>query len=277
MRMYYRVPGPLVCSEQQNWSIFNDDLDLGFNRPPGMLWFGSSVNAPITFQRQRAAVVEADVGVLFNSCRNPARGLTDADYQAAADTLKVEVAAIKAVATVETKGDSYDGEGRPRILYERHYFHRFTAGKYDKKYPDISNASSGGYGKFSAQYGKLERAYKLDADAALKSASWGRFQIMGANYVAAGYGSVRQFVMAQAKAESEHLKAFTNFVNANKSMKEALQKKEWAKFAKAYNGPKYKDNDYDTKMADAYKALTAKPASGAGAPAAKTSAAPAKK
>lgn len=259
MRMYYRIPGPLMCSETQNWSIVNDDLDLGFNRPPAMLWFASSVNSPITFQKQRTAVVEADVGVLFNSCRNPTRGLTDEDYKTAAETLKVEVAAIKAVASVETKGASFDDDGRPRILYERHYFHRLTAGKYDKKNPDISNATSGGYGKFSAQYGKLERAYKLDAEAALKSASWGRFQIMGSNYAAAGYTSVRQFVMAQARAESEHLKAFTNFVNSSKSMKEALQKKDWAKFAKAYNGPKYKDNDYDTKMEAAYKALSAPP------------------
>ncbi|MDD4881534.1 MAG: N-acetylmuramidase domain-containing protein [Gallionellaceae bacterium] len=70
-------------------------------------------------------------------------------------------------------------------MYERHYFHRLTNGKYSKKHPDISNSLSGGYGKFSAQYGKLERAFNLDPEAALKSASWGRFQIMGNNHQAA--------------------------------------------------------------------------------------------
>lgn len=196
-----------------------------------------------------------DVRYLFNSCRNPERGLSETDYAQAATDLGVEVAAIKAVAEVETAGEAFDEMGRPRILYERHYFHRFTNGRFDKSNPTLSNKSAGGYGKFSAQYGKLEEAYQLDPTAALKSASWGRFQIMGSNHAAAGHATVQEFVDALARSEAAHLQAFVAFVGANATMKAALQKKNWATFAKAYNGPKYAENEYDTKMAAAYARL----------------------
>lgn len=76
---------------------------------------------------------------------------------------------------------AFHSEGRPTILFERHKFHLHTAGKYDVSNPEISNKLPGGYGLFSEQHPKLEKAKTLDKDAALKSASWGAFQIMGEN------------------------------------------------------------------------------------------------
>jgi len=128
-----------------------------------------------------------------------------------------------------------------------------TGGKYDQTHPDISNGAPGGYGKFSAQYPKLERAYALDRDAALRSASWGRFQIMGSNYRAAGFSSVAAFVQAMTKSESEHLKAFVSFVKDKPVRVRALQEKDFAKFAAHYNGAGYKG--YDVKLEAAYKRL----------------------
>ncbi len=156
--------------------------------------------------------VGRDVSFIFRQCLNPAVGLSDADYTDAATALGVEVAAIKAAAEVETSGEAFDKSGRPRILFERHYFHRLTGGQFSAGHADISNRRSGAYGSFSSQYVKLERAYELDPDAALRSASWGRFQIMGDNYHAAGFNSVKEFVFAMARSESEHLKAFAKFV-----------------------------------------------------------------
>jgi N-acetylmuramidase-like protein len=193
-----------------------------------------------------------DVSFLFRMCLNPTRGISEQDYVEAAAALGAEVASIKAVAEVETSGSAFDDDGRPRILFERHYFHRLTHGRYDKRHSDISNVLAGGYGKFSAQYGKLERAYFLDAVAALASASWGRFQIMGSNYRDAGFNSVQEFVLALTRAEAAHLRAFVSFVSANKGLHKALQKKEWTTFAKTYNGRGYKKNDYDIKLQTAY-------------------------
>lgn len=252
-----------VCSPGPIFSGLSpvSDLDVLFN--PLMCiaprscwpapWMGS---LPVGPQAAHPAV-EPDLSFLFRMCLNPKQGLDQQSYESAATLLDVEVAAIQAVAEVETSGKAFDEQGRPRILYERHYFHRLTHGRYDHLHPDISNALRGGYGKFSAQYGKLEKAFALDPAAALQSASWGRFQIMGKNFHAAGFSSVQWFVLALTRSEANHLQAFASFVKANKIMREALKKKDWATFAKGYNGSSYKENKYDTKLEQAYKRLSA--------------------
>lgn len=189
---------------------------------------------------------------LFNACLNPKTGLSNADLARAATRLDVEVAVIRAVAQVEAPGGAFDDFGRPTILYERHYFHRLTAGKHDKKHPDLSNASQGDYGKLSAQYSKLERAYKLNASAALKSCSWGRFQIMGANYDECGFGSVEAFVRSVMQSEANQLDAFVTFLNHDARKRRALKQHDWAVFARLYNGPSYADNGYDSKLEAAF-------------------------
>ncbi len=82
-------------------------------------------------------------------------GLTEAEFVSAASRLKCETAAIKSVVKTELGvREAFDEQGRPTILFERHKFYEFTAGKYAQAHPDICNKSAGGYGKFSEQYGK---------------------------------------------------------------------------------------------------------------------------
>ena len=144
-------------------------------------------------------------------------------------------------------------------MFERHKFRAFTNGAYNTTHPDLSN-SQGGYGRFSAQYPKLKRAAMLNEEAALKSASWGMFQIMGFNYKAAGYNSVGTYVKAMIGSQANQLGAFVSFINANATLKKAIQDKNWAVFARGYNGPDYATNSYDTKMATAYAEFAAEEA-----------------
>jgi len=255
----YQIPGP-SCRVGLPLSMDEGTLALCLTPAPGTVCSNSWLYPTrALFCSLQPPNKNIDLSFLFMQCLNPSKGLTEQDYKTAAAKIDVEVATIKAVAEVESSGSAFDDDGRPKILFERHYFHRLTGGKYDGKHADISNKKSGGYGKFSAQYGKLERAYHLNADAALRSASWGKFQIMGDNYKAAGFSTVQAFVMALTKAESEHLHAFTSFVGHNKSMLKALKNKDWAEFAAKYNGPKYKQNKYDSKLKDAYERHKPKP------------------
>ncbi len=64
--------------------------------------------------------------------------LTEADYKAAAKQLKCDVAAIKAVAEVESNGNGFLTDGKVKMLFEGHIFHRYTDGKFDAKHPTIS-------------------------------------------------------------------------------------------------------------------------------------------
>jgi RHS repeat-associated protein len=180
---------------------------------------------------------------------------TPAAYRKAANKLGVSVAQIRAVYKTEVGKKAFFKNGKIKILYERHYFSRLTKGKYDKSNPYISNSKAGGYGKEGVQYSKFDQAAELDKEAAYSSVSWGGFQIMGANYKAAGYDSGIQFGEALINGDEDtHLEAFANFVSNNKNMLKALKNKNWASFAKLYNGKNYKKYDYDTKMANNYKA-----------------------
>jgi hypothetical protein len=183
----------------------------------------------------------------------PRRGLSEAALAAAAQDLGVDVAALQAVAEIESAGSGFDEEGRPQILFERHYFHRLTRGRYDKAHPDISHPTRGGYGRLRAQYSRLERAYRLHARASLQSASWGRFQIMGAHYAKLGFDSPQEMVQAMARSEEEHLRAFVALLKTMPAARAGLVSHDWAKFARAYNGKDFAENRYDTKLKAAYE------------------------
>lgn len=88
-----------------------------------------------------------------------------------------------------------------------------------------------------------------DREAAWKSASWGMFQIMGFNH--SGFDTVGQFVAAMFESEYQHLRSFLAFC-ADSDLIPVLKKKDWASFARTYNGAGYKQNQYDQKMAKAY-------------------------
>ncbi|AZB23580.1 N-acetylmuramidase family protein [Chryseobacterium bernardetii] len=176
--------------------------------------------------------------------------LTEQDYIDAAKELGCEVAAIKAVSEVEAPKGGFQADGRPTILFERHKFHEFTKGKYSKEFPDISNPRPGGY--TNDEHARLDKAAKLDRNAALKSASWGKFQIMGFNHNLVGFPVLQDFINAMYKSEGEQLKAFVKFIKANK-LDDELRDKRWADFARIYNGRNYHINAYDKKMAAAYK------------------------
>lgn len=178
--------------------------------------------------------------------------LTDEDFSNAAQELECEVAAIKAISSVESAGSGFLNDGRPVILFESHAFHSNTHGKYDASNPDIStNSWVHNYGASgSHQYDRLIEAMELDEDAALKSASWGRFQIMGSNYANAGYETVHDFVSDMVHSESYQLDAFICFLQ-NTGIDKYLKAKDWENVALHYNGSGQVDY-YAAKLREAY-------------------------
>lgn len=189
--------------------------------------------------------------------RTGAAKLTEDDYIAAAAELECEVRAIKAVTQQEAPRGAYDEFNRPSILFERHLFHSYTFGIHDKTDLDISNPlPSLHYGPYSAQYGRLQRAYALDATAALRATSWGAFQILGNNFSRSGYGTVDLFVDAMCQSEQEQLHAFVAYIKFSPALMRALQQKHWADFAQMYNGSKYRGNNYDTSLETHYEQAT---------------------
>ena len=94
-------------------------------------------------------------------------------------------------------------------------------------------------------------------DAALKAASWGILQILGENYRSCGCSCVQDFVKRMSTSTDEQLILGTKFICSSSRIKNALIQKDWASFARYYNGPGYEKNKYDTKLKAAYDSIKA--------------------
>ncbi|MEZ5996182.1 MAG: N-acetylmuramidase family protein [Hyphomonadaceae bacterium] len=186
--------------------------------------------------------------------------LVRADFEAVAARMGCEWEALAAVAEVESGPlGGFTQEGKPVILFERHLFSRKTNSQYDATHPTISNRTPGGYPRTQAErWAQLEQAYALNPAAALESASYGRFQVLGQNYPNLGLTNAHEYVSKLARSERDQLEVFEGFVRAN-GLVDELQRKDWAAFASRYNGPGYAANRYDQKMAEAYARLKSTP------------------
>lgn len=180
--------------------------------------------------------------------------LTIQDYTLAANSLGVEVACVRAVTKVESRGSGFLASGEPVILFERHWMYKLLKAKTGKEpaIDDVCNPKAGGYKGGVAEHARLSAAVAIDRECALQSASWGLFQIMGFHWKALGYASVQDFINVQYRSEAGQLDTFVKFIKINPGMHQALKQKDWAKFARLYNGPDYSKNQYDIKLAAAY-------------------------
>ncbi|HEY7751970.1 MAG TPA: N-acetylmuramidase family protein [Ignavibacteriaceae bacterium] len=233
--------------------------------------FGKQTDKAVKdFQQKNNLVVDGIVGsktwiklasVVPDEIQNTANKLlSEKDLKDLADELGIELAAIKAVNEVESSGRGFLTSGKPKILFEGHIFwsqlkkhglnpQNFVTGNEDILYPKWTKEFYKGGEK---EYDRLNRAKAIHESAALESASWGLFQIMGFHFEILGYNSVQEYVDSMYISEGNHLKAFGKFIQSQGLVRH-LKNKDWAKFAKGYNGAGYKLNKYDEKLAAAYK------------------------
>ena len=180
--------------------------------------------------------------------------LANTDIEFAAASLEVPASNLRAVIAVESGGRSFSDLGLPVILFEPHVFHRRTAGRW--------SPSSFSYAKWRerpyppsqmARWEQMAEAAACNEQAALESASWGLFQIMGFHWQALGYASAESFALAMAKSEAAQLGALVTFIKVNGLADElragSTAPDSWRAFARGYNGPSYAANAYHEKLA----------------------------
>lgn len=194
--------------------------------------------------------------------KGSAHKATPEEINQIAESMGVEPAAFRSVITVEAAGSGFDKAGRPKALFERHHFY-----KHLKDAPGLqANAEAEGlaYAKWGtrpypkgsdAVYAEIERACAIDEEAALLSTSWGLGQIMGSNFKMVGCESVEAMVEEACESEAGQLRQMAAFIKSAGLLDE-LKAKNWAGFAKGYNGPSYAKNAYDVKLAQAYEKLS---------------------
>lgn len=167
--------------------------------------------------------------------------------------------ALLAVVWVESAGQPYwsvNGEQKMPIRFEGHYFFkRLTGEKLAKaQQQGLASPKAGAVknpSNYAARYALFQRAYDIDPQAAIESTSWGLGQVMGAWWKELGYASAHKMTEVVGDSIDEQVEMMIRFIRWSK-LAGKLNNHDWAGFAKVYNGPGYKKNAYDKKMADAY-------------------------
>lgn len=167
---------------------------------------------------------------------------------------------IFAIAEVESGGRTgFLPDGQLQVLFEAHLFYRelkklgLDADDLAKKHPDLISKTWNRklYKGGSKENDRLSRAMQIHPCAAF-CASYGMFQILGSHWRRLGFSSVTQFVEFLQKGRGNHVIAFVHFIVSDRRLKNAVNTRNWADFAKYYNGADYAVNKYDEKIAAAY-------------------------
>ena len=246
---YLRSQGLVDELQRRDWA--------GFARAyEGEAGAGQYATALERAYRALAPVVPSD-GFLESLRAQNVAALTVDDFAAAAARLGVEREAIQAVVQVESGPlGAFAADGRPTILYEPHIFSRQTNRRYDATNPNVSYPTwdRTRYPRDQAgRWAQMAEAYALDREAALKSASYGLFQIMGFNHERCGFPTAAAFVAEYCKSHVSQLMAFEAFIRSSGLLDE-LQRLDWEGFARGYNGSGQVER-YARLMQDAYNRL----------------------
>lgn len=176
-----------------------------------------------------------------------------------AHTLEVEPAALAAVVEVESGGRVQalvEGRPEPLIRFEGHYFDRRLSGeRRERARREGLAAPQAGVirnpASQAARWQMLRRASEIDRKAAFESTSWGVGQVMGAHWAWLGYPSVDAMVEEAREGLAGQLRLMARYIE-KAGLADALRTHDWASFARSYNGPAYRRNRYDAKLAAAY-------------------------
>lgn len=176
---------------------------------------------------------------------------------------------LEALGLKESNGRVFwkiDGVNFPAIRFEGHYFYRYLKHQPQKLKQAINkNLAHRNRGviknpnRYGARYDLLNRAIEIDEDAAIKSTSFGWGQVMGANYLDLGYSSPSDLMkeaMEGLKGQTELVVRYIEANNLVDTLNSLPNRAAARKFARAYNGPAYADNQYDTKLIKLYNQIT---------------------
>lgn len=177
--------------------------------------------------------------------KGKAAAITDADMAKLADDLQCHPADLEAIAQVESNGFGWFADGRIKILFEKHWFYklipdekRTNAMKSGLARKSWISPAKGGYKDQAGpddRYKLLERAIKVDREAAFSSVSVGKFQIMGFNHKICGHQTAEGMFNAFCESEVYQLSAFAGFL-VNKGLVKAIRARDFDAVEKGYNG-----------------------------------------
>lgn len=170
--------------------------------------------------------------------------------------------ALLAVVECETSGKPFEQDGHtPSLLFERHKFYselqKHEPSKLKKAIslglaiPKWSrNTQYKDQGTSAGRLAVIAKARAVDEEVANRAASWGLGQTMGFNAERLKYENATVMVGELSRGISDQIDALVREIKTD-HLDKYLIGKNFAAFAKGYNGSGYKQNNYDTRMAAA--------------------------
>ena len=172
--------------------------------------------------------------------------LSFSSIQSASESIGIAPCFIHAVASIESANKGFNADGTIIVRFEKHVFLREL--KKRKASADLINSARQLTG---LRWSTLNKAISLHHEAALCSASFGMFQVMGFNHKACGFDNVFDFVQAMQEGEERQVELFCSFVR-HENLVGMMKQLNFKGFARRYNGPNYADNKYDVKLQEAF-------------------------
>jgi hypothetical protein len=167
--------------------------------------------------------------------------------------------ALLAVVECETSGKPFEQDNHtPMLLFERHKFYSELQAHQPSK---LKTAIAAGLaipkwsrstqykdqGTSAGRLAVIAKARAVDEEVANRAASWGLGQTMGFNAERLKYPNATEMVEELSKGIAEQIDALVREIKSS-HLDKFLIAKNFASFARGYNGAGYKQNNYDTRM-----------------------------
>jgi hypothetical protein len=170
--------------------------------------------------------------------------------------------ALLAVVECETSGKPFEQDNHtPSLLFERHKFYSELQSHKPLKLKDAikaglaipkwsRNTQYKDQGTSAGRLNVIAKARQIDEEVANRAASWGLGQTMGFNAERLHYDNATAMVDELSKGIAEQIDALVREIKTSK-LDRFLKAKDFASFARGYNGAGYKQNNYDVRMRNA--------------------------
>ena len=240
-------------------------------KPDGVFGISTQANL-IKFQTKENLLADGVVGIRTYSALtknkdikdcSSLKHLTTKDILDASIRYRIPYSVLAAISEKESRGSGFTDDDKPKVLFERHWMRKsLIAAGLDVcatitqlQREDLCSSSMGGYLGGKREYTRLQTAMRINREAAMMSASYGRFQIMGFHYKRLGFDTVEEYYNEVHTSEEKHLEHFCKFVSSDKALHKAMQDMDLETIATIYNGPNHAKNNYVadlTKLIDKY-------------------------
>jgi hypothetical protein len=202
------------------------------------------------FQADQGLIADGIVGMNTEAAakrlQNPKERLRDWEIARLAG---IPTKVLKAIRHVESRGKP------AAVRFEPHLFHRHR--------PDLADQvpytrTNRGYSTTRSETGRsaLEHAVSLDAETAIKSTSFGSYQVLGAYLLQAFPGNPNDALASfwESPQQASELMVAAWFQDNSRARKAANEEPpNMAALARAYNGPNYHVHKYDEQLQAAWE------------------------